>query len=142
MNGYVASSPSLGARPLFINDALNNKGILSYIKGQYSVVPSFPIHRGGFSAFLLYFPIQQNVSSPMIQAQSTLTAENFYFLSSYYPSLLNNYSVTQINNNSDTVAKFRQGFQLTVQNTWQLIEFISIDGTNADFITTGDSTSI
>ena len=71
----------------------------------------------------------------MIQAQSLTTSENFYCLSSYYPSLLNNYSVNQINKFGNLVSRFRQGFQNTTENIWTLFEFISIDPDNADLIT-------
>ncbi len=55
VNGHIATSPNAGARPLYIQNALNNKGIVSYVKGQQSVIPSYPVNRSGFSVFLLYY---------------------------------------------------------------------------------------
>ena len=111
VNSYVANAPTIGASPLFIENALNNKGILSFIKGQQMSVNSYPVNRSGFSVFLLYYPINQNVSSPMIQAQSTSTSENFYTLASYYPSLLNNYQVSQYNTDNILISRYTKEYK-------------------------------
>ena len=82
MNGYSAMSPIPNTIPTYSTNVLNGKGVINYTSVQQSMITEIPINRSGFSVFLLYKPINQVTSSPMIQAQSIDTPDSFYMLSS------------------------------------------------------------
>ncbi|NDB61979.1 hypothetical protein EB001_26600, partial [bacterium] len=129
-----AMSPIPGTIPTYATNQLNGKGVVNYTNLQQSIISDIPLNRKGFSVFLLYKPVNQYTSSPMIQAQSLTSADSFYFLSSYH-SVYSNYVINQLDKYDNLISKSTQSFQNTDSNTWQLLEFMSIDKSNSNLIT-------
>ena len=134
VNNYILTSPYLSSEPIYVSNGLNNLGVVSYVQGQQSFVDHLPMNRHGFSIFLLHYPVNQNISSPIINAQSNIS-EGFYTVSSYHDGI-DNYSINQYDMTNTLISEsLPNGFLETTSNTWQLFEFISIDPSNAYNVT-------